>query len=34
MDIRDAYLEQYHKVGRKVERYETFVELYEHYMSI
>jgi hypothetical protein len=31
--IMDEYLEEYNKVGRKVERYETFEELYEHYMT-
>jgi len=32
MNIMDAYLEEYNKVGRKVERYESFEELYQSYM--
>ena len=34
MSIMVEYLEEYNKVGRKVERYETFEQLYEHYMCI
>lgn len=34
MNIMDEYLEAYYKVGREVEKYETFEDLYQHYMRI
>ena len=34
MNIMDEYLEAYHKVGRKTQKYETFEDLYQHYMTI
>ena len=34
MNIMEEYLEEYHKVGRGVERYETFEDLYQHYMKL
>lgn len=32
--IMDEYLEEYNKVGRKIEKYETFEQLYEQYSNI
>lgn len=32
LQAMDEYLEEYNKVGRKVERYDTFEQLYSHYM--
>jgi len=34
LQIMDEYLEEYNKVGRKVERYDTFEELYNEYMKV
>lgn len=34
MNIMDEYLEEYHKVGRQVKRYEIFEDLYQHYMNL
>lgn len=34
LNIMDEYLNEYHKVGRKVARYDTLDELYEHYMAL
>jgi hypothetical protein len=33
MRAMDEYLEEYDRVGRKVERYETFEQLYDRYMQ-
>jgi hypothetical protein len=30
----DEYLEEYNRAGRKVERYDTFEELYSQYMRL
>ncbi|HEY5584158.1 MAG TPA: nucleotidyltransferase domain-containing protein [Ruminiclostridium sp.] len=30
----DEYLEEYNKVGRTVERYDSFEQLYDHYMQV
>lgn len=32
--IMDEYLDEYKKTGRKVEKYETFEQLYEQYMKL
>jgi hypothetical protein len=32
--VMEEYLEEYHKVGRKVERYDSFEQLYHHYMKV
>ncbi|OPJ63788.1 hypothetical protein [Clostridium oryzae] len=32
--VMDKYLEEYHKVGRKVERYGSIEQLYNHYMKV
>lgn len=32
--VMDEYLEEYHKVGRMVNRYETFEQLYDQYMKM
>jgi hypothetical protein len=34
LQVMDEYLEEYNKVGRKVERYDTFEELYNEYMKV
>lgn len=34
MNIMDEYLEEYHRVGRQVERYETVEDLYQYYMNL
>lgn len=34
LQVMDEYLEEYHKVGRKVERYDTFEQLYDQYMNL
>lgn len=34
LKIMDEYLEEYNKVGRKVERYDTFDELYYEFMRV
>jgi hypothetical protein len=34
LHIMDEYLEEYKKVGRKVERYDSVDELYKHYMKV
>lgn len=33
LQVMDEYLEQYKKVGRTVDRYYSFEQLYEHYMK-
>ncbi|MCP1427118.1 hypothetical protein J3D43_005634 [Paenibacillus xylanexedens] len=33
LEVMNDYLEEYDKVGRKVERFTTFEELYAHYMN-
>ncbi|PZT55075.1 nucleotidyltransferase domain-containing protein [Paenibacillus silvae] len=33
LEVMDQYLEEYHKVGRKVKRFATFEELYDDYMK-
>ncbi|MEK4664485.1 nucleotidyltransferase domain-containing protein [Priestia sp. FSL H7-0729] len=33
LEVMDEYLEEYDKVGREVERFTTFEELYAHYMN-
>jgi predicted nucleotidyltransferase len=32
--LMDEYLDEYNKVGRKVERYDSFDELYNHFMKV
>ncbi|MEK4294904.1 nucleotidyltransferase domain-containing protein [Paenibacillus sp. FSL R5-0914] len=34
LQVMDEYLEEYNKVGREVERYDTFEELYNEYMKV
>lgn len=34
LQVMDEYLEEYNKVGRKVDRYDTFEELYNKYMRV
>jgi predicted nucleotidyltransferase len=34
LSIMDEYLEEYHRIGRKIERYDSFEELYKHYMKV
>lgn len=34
LQVMDEYLEEYNKVGRKVERYDTFEQLYSGYMMV
>ncbi|WP_340008554.1 nucleotidyltransferase domain-containing protein [Paenibacillus sp. FSL K6-0276] len=34
LQVMDEYLEEYNKVGRKVERYDTFEQLYNEYMRV
>ncbi|MEK5396448.1 nucleotidyltransferase domain-containing protein [Paenibacillus sp. FSL K6-2859] len=34
LQVMDEYLEEYNKVGRKVERYDNFEELYNEYMKV
>lgn len=34
MSIMDEYLTEYKKVGREIERFDTFEQLYEHYMKM
>ncbi|WP_256716043.1 nucleotidyltransferase domain-containing protein [Paenibacillus odorifer] len=34
LKVMDEYLEEYNKVGRKVERYNTFEQLYNEYMKV
>ena len=31
--VMEEYLEEYNKVGRKVERYDSFEQLYDNYMQ-
>ncbi|WP_433746609.1 nucleotidyltransferase domain-containing protein [Paenibacillus amylolyticus] len=33
LEVMDEYLDEYDKVGREVERFTTFEELYAHYMN-
>ncbi|RPK31208.1 nucleotidyltransferase domain-containing protein [Paenibacillus xylanexedens] len=33
LEVMDEYLEEYDRVGRKVERFTTFEQLYAHYMN-
>lgn len=33
LEVMDEYLEEYNKVGRKVECFTTFEQLYAHYMN-
>lgn len=33
MEVMDEYLEEYKRVGRNVEHYDTFQQLYDCYMS-
>ncbi|MDU4696556.1 MAG: nucleotidyltransferase domain-containing protein [Paenibacillus sp.] len=34
LQVMEEYLEEYHKVGKPVNRYDTFEQLYEHYMNL
>ncbi|WP_435924166.1 hypothetical protein [Paenibacillus sp. DYY-L-2] len=34
LQAMDEYLDEYNKVGRKVERYDSFEQLYDRYMKI
>ncbi|MFE6074260.1 hypothetical protein ACFVQB_07275 [Paenibacillus sp. NPDC057886] len=33
LEVMDEYLDEYDKVGREVERFTTFEQLYAHYMN-
>lgn len=34
LQAMDEYLEEYNRVGRKVEQYDTFEQLYNRYMMV